>query len=507
MNKRIYLVIIAMIIFVLYGNKVVSQIEYNNNQLDTTDIVIGKRYTIHSEVLGEDREIFIHVPFEERLDYDTVYYPVVYVFDGSSQFLSIVDIMNRLSNSLGDEICPKMIVVGIKQNDREKDLGLEHNNQEILTNNSLTNDKFTEFIEKELQPYVEANYNIIPYRILIGYSLGGLKAMNIIAYNTSLFNAYVIIDPSIGHYNNQWYNSSINKIEKADLSHKSVFLAMAQTMKMGTDTNNIKIDTTTDSRHMRDIMFAANAFRKNQSTYDFSWKYYPNEYHGSVPFIAEYDAFYKVFDWYNLQKIRFIFKLENDDDSVRNIISNHFSNISKKLGFNYSPPENYIKQITDYFYRKGKYKTVLSLLKFNCDNYPHSAYSKYFFDLGMNELYWNNKKSLNEFLSKNHFKKIHKHCIAESKKRDPEYNISEIAINTLGYNLIKEKKIKEALELFEINTELYPNSSNVFDSYGECLLLMGKEKEGLAAYKKSLELDPENTNAENVLKKYNYKYN
>ncbi|MBK7094307.1 MAG: alpha/beta hydrolase [Saprospiraceae bacterium] len=302
MKKRIYLAIITSMFLVLHENRVLSQIDYKGNQLDTTDIVIGKRYIIHSKVLGEDREIFIHVPIEDRLDYDTVYYPVVYVFDGSSQFLSIVDIMNRLSTSMGDEICPKMIVVGIKQYDREKDLGLEHDNQGKLTSNSLTNDKFTEFIEKELQPYVDAKYHTIPYRILIGYSLGGLKAMNIIAYNTNLFSAYIVIDPSLGHYNNQWYNNSINKIENANLSNKSVFLAMAQTMKMGTDTNDIKKDTTTDSRHMRNIMTAADAFRKNQSTYDFTWKYYPHEYHGSVPFIAEFDAFYKIFDWYNLQK-------------------------------------------------------------------------------------------------------------------------------------------------------------------------------------------------------------
>ena len=101
-------------------------------------------------------------------------------------------------------------------------------------------------------------------------------------------------------------------------------------------------------------------------------------------------------------------------------------------------------------------------------------------------------------------KEIHKLCLSESKKKDPEYNISEIAINTLGYELIKEKKEKEALEFFKINTELYPNSSNVFDSYGECLLLIGKEKEGLAADKRSLELDPKNMNADKILKKYNY---
>lgn len=152
------------------------------------------------------------------------------------------------------------------------------------------------------------------------------------------------------------------------------------------------------------------------------------------------------------------------------------------MGYEYSSPENYIKQIADYFYGKRKYKTTFSLLKLNHDNYPLSAFSKYFFELATTELQWNMKKSLDELLLEKSLKEIHKLCLSESKKKDPEYNISEIAINTLGYELIKEKKEKEALEFFKINTELYPNSSNVFDSYGECLLLIGKEKEGLAAY-------------------------
>jgi len=373
MKKRIYLTIISTaIVFVLFGNNVVSEIVSKNNQPDTTDIVIGKTYTIHSEVLGEDREIFIHVPMEDRSDYDTVHYPVVYVFDGSSDFQSIVAIMNRLSTSLGDEICPKMIVVGVKQNDREKDLGLELDDQEKLISRSLTNDKFTEFIEKELQPFVEANYHTIPYRILIGYSLGGLKAMNIIAYNTHLFNAYVVIDPSIGHYNNQWYNNSIRKIEKTDFSNKSVFLAMAQTMKMGTDTNDVKKDTTTDSRHMRDIMETANAFRKNQSAYDFSWKYYPNEYHGSVPFIAEYDAFYKVFDWYNLQKLRFIFKSDDSPLFVKESIKEHFEKASQKIGIKFLPPEDYLTNLVIFFYSTDKWDKAFAVSELLIENYPNS---------------------------------------------------------------------------------------------------------------------------------------
>lgn len=357
-------------LFVLFNNRAGCQLETYWKQTDTTDIVIGKRYVMHSEILGEDREIYIHLPREDHPDFDTVHYPVVYVFDGSSQFLSIVDIMNRLSTSLGDEICPKMIVVGIIQNDREKDLGLEH--QDKLSVISMSRDKFTEFIEKELLAYVESNYHTLPYRILIGYSQGGLKAMNILAYNTDLFNAYIVIDPSLGHYNNQWFNASVHKIEKADLSEKSVFLAMAQTMKMDTDTLDIKKDTTTDSRHMRDIMEAANAFRKNQSNFDFSWKYYPNEYHGSVPFIAEYEAFYKIFSWYNLQKLRYIFKSDDSPLVLKEAIKAHFESASRKTGIKFSPPESYLTELVLYFYSTGKWEKSFAISELLIDTYPDS---------------------------------------------------------------------------------------------------------------------------------------
>ncbi|HOY39193.1 MAG: alpha/beta hydrolase [Bacteroidales bacterium] len=373
MNKRIFLIIAMLLAF--QTSRVVAQVVFNNNKPDSADIVIGKRYVIHSEVLGEDREIYIHVPSEEVPDYDTVHYPVIYVFDGSTQFVSVVDIMNRFSTSLGDEICPKMIVVGIQQNDRQKDLGLVHDETEILTTNSFTGDPFTKFIEKELQPYVEANFNTMPYRVLVGYSLGGLKAMNIIAYNTALFNAYIVIDPSVGNYNNQWFTSSIAKIQEADLSGKSVFLAMAQTMQMGMDTIDIKKDSTTDSRHMRDIMASAEAFRKNSHSFDFYWKYYPDEYHGSVPFIAEYDAFYAIFDWYNLQKLRYLFKSDDSPQAVKEAISLHFEQASGKIGFRLNPPEHYLTDMISYFYFTGKFDKALAVSELLIEYYPDSKNS------------------------------------------------------------------------------------------------------------------------------------
>ncbi|MBT8302978.1 MAG: tetratricopeptide repeat protein [Bacteroidia bacterium] len=68
-----------------------------------------------------------------------------------------------------------------------------------------------------------------------------------------------------------------------------------------------------------------------------------------------------------------------------------------------------------------------------------------------------------------------------------------------------EEKNKEALKIFKLNTQLYPDQWNTFDSYGECLLKLGDIELGIEAYKKSLELNPNNTTAKEVLAKYQNK--
>lgn len=75
----------------------------------------------------------------------------------------------------------------------------------------------------------------------------------------------------------------------------------------------------------------------------------------------------------------------------------------------------------------------------------------------------------------------------------------EAEINRFGYELLSQGKQSEALAIFKLNTELYPESSDTFDSYGECLIATGKKKAGLKAYKKSLKLNPDNEQARRVL--------
>lgn len=81
------------------------------------------------------------------------------------------------------------------------------------------------------------------------------------------------------------------------------------------------------------------------------------------------------------------------------------------------------------------------------------------------------------------------------------YNLSEEEFNSLGYDLLKNNKLAEAIETFRINTQLFPSSWNAYDSYGEALLKNGNKQGAIKMYKKSIELNPNNEGGKKALYK------
>ena len=73
-------------------------------------------------------------------------------------------------------------------------------------------------------------------------------------------------------------------------------------------------------------------------------------------------------------------------------------------------------------------------------------------------------------------------------------------VNRLGYAFLRMKKVDDAVRLFDWNVELYPKSYNVYDSLAEALATRGDTERAIQNYKKSLELNPDNTNARERLK-------
>ena len=75
-------------------------------------------------------------------------------------------------------------------------------------------------------------------------------------------------------------------------------------------------------------------------------------------------------------------------------------------------------------------------------------------------------------------------------------------MNWLGYDFLRASfsgHLELALEVFKINTFLFPKWFNVYDSYGEALLQAGKKELAMLMYKKSLSLNPDNKKAKEVL--------
>ena len=81
-----------------------------------------------------------------------------------------------------------------------------------------------------------------------------------------------------------------------------------------------------------------------------------------------------------------------------------------------------------------------------------------------------------------------------------DYYLNENEMNIVGYDLLYSDRVKEAVSVFQLNVEAFPNSFNVYDSYGEALLVLGDRAQAIENYKKSIELNPRNENGLKVLR-------
>jgi uncharacterized membrane protein len=83
------------------------------------------------------------------------------------------------------------------------------------------------------------------------------------------------------------------------------------------------------------------------------------------------------------------------------------------------------------------------------------------------------------------------------------YNFDEEELNTLGYQLLHAKKVREAIRIFQLNVEAYPKSANAYDSLGEGYMDDGNKALAIANYQRSLQLNPKNRNGLLMLEKLN----
>jgi len=357
-------------------------------------IEIGIIDTINSKILNEKRAIWIYNPKREAQSASSkLHYPVIYLLDGDWHFVSVIGMLQHLSYTNGNTICPEMIVVGIPSTDRYRDLTPTCDSAYSV--NSGGNEKFLSFIEKELIPYIDSAYPVEPYRMLIGHSLGGLTVMNALENHSNLFNAYVAIDPSMWWNNQNSLKETINSLSNHKFDNKSLFLAIANTMEKGIDTITVRKENSRNTLPIRSILELSDHLNSNIDTkLNFKVKYYKNENHGSIPHIATYDALHFLFKFYNLP----LTKADYSDTTLTlpYKIENHYKNVSEKMGYNISPSENmiYVLAINSLYLKN--YTLAEYFFKLNITNHPESfiaydSFGDYYIALGnftqANEMY------------------------------------------------------------------------------------------------------------------------
>ena len=162
-------------------------------------LAIGETFHLASRVLGETRVINVYLP----PGYATsgARYPVLYMPDGGiaedfPQIAGLVDV------SVKDFVIPPMIVVGIENTERRRDLvgPTAVPKERAVAPHAGGSDRFRQFLREELKPHITAHYRTSDKTALIGESLAGLFVLETLLVEPDLFDAYIAADPSV------WWN-------------------------------------------------------------------------------------------------------------------------------------------------------------------------------------------------------------------------------------------------------------------------------------------------------------
>ena len=334
--KYIQTVCLILFSFLTHAQQTVD-VSNTNYHVNTT------RGSIFSKVLGMEKSYQVFLPESYHYSSEATY-PVVYLIDGDYNAYYQTGIIESLSNV--SEKIPELIVVGISDNGNE---GYRKNcTLKSETNPNGNGEQFLKYIEQELKPEIEKKFKVSPYQLLMGHSLGGLFATNVMVHHPNSFSSYIAIDPSYW-----WDDYSI--IANADSLFKdkkelesNFFVTLADTKQMG----------------VHEFVGVLEKYIPDSKKWTF--KYYENENHGSVGLISVKDGLLKIFEDWELKRAAF-YELKTSTEVV-----DYYKNLSKKYNSKLRLPPNLLSNIIYFYFRSEKMDELAILEKEIIKNFPSS---------------------------------------------------------------------------------------------------------------------------------------
>lgn len=189
-------------------------------------LTFGAVDRLHSEKLGEDRRLNVLLP--PGYEGSSEKYPVLYVLDGSAHedYFHVASLIDFLATY---GAMPKTIVVGISNVDRQRDFTPPTQDEKDIASAPTGGgaERFLGFLEAELIPYVNSHYRTTGGNTLIGQSLGGLLATQVLLQKPGLFEKYVIVSPSLWWNKQAVLKSAGGLMKKNQAPDRKVYISVA----------------------------------------------------------------------------------------------------------------------------------------------------------------------------------------------------------------------------------------------------------------------------------------
>ncbi|SEI37272.1 hypothetical protein SAMN04487995_0096 [Dyadobacter koreensis] len=281
---------LTFLTFSSYGQTEIS------GQTSSKPFILGSIEEIQSTVLSEKRIINVYLP-EGYSKNDTTKYPVVYLLDGAADedFIHITGLFQFNSFPWINRV-PKSIIVGIANVDRKRDFTFPTtvDSDKKRFPSTGQSEKFITFLEQELRPYIEKKFKTNSSRTLIGQSLGGLLATEILLKKPLLFNKYVIVSPSLWWDNGSLLKQSAVLLQENFNTKTDVYIAVGKEGLAPSDTPHVM---------EVDANLLAEKLKKGKSPrVKIYFDYLPHEDHATVTHQAVFNALRALYPIADVQK-------------------------------------------------------------------------------------------------------------------------------------------------------------------------------------------------------------
>lgn len=318
-----------------------------------------------SAILGEKNKVLIYLPggYHES----TEKYPVVYVLDAEFNFSFTAEAVKTLYQN---ERIPPCIVIGITSHNRGRDFTPPARSDQHLTTEMKDAggaDKFLDYLEKELVPYVDKNFRTQPYRVIIGHSLGGLLAMYSLSAKPNLFQAYIGLESSLWWDDGAVGEKLMNYFNEHPGYKGKLFWCRVKMPREVWFPINIQLTEYLEKKCPRGL--------------EYRYMEIDSETHSTMVFPGSYFGLRDIFSDYFFQL---------DEKANETSVLSYYDALSKKYGFSITIPQQIYNFLWDQEMMAKNYKKAIAYGELRIKFYPRSY--RAYVDLGNTYRQMNNNE-------------------------------------------------------------------------------------------------------------------